>query len=176
MVSLFINTIPVRVNYNDDMSFSQLLREIQSQAIDSEPFHHFPLADIQSASRLKQNLIAHIMAFENFPQLEQIEEILGQQVDDDDRFEFKLASVDSYVFTNYDFYLNVYPGERLEIRFKYNVLSYRRELIEKVAQHFESLIRQVIGDEHIKIGQLSLLSETSKQDKTKQLTDDLEDE
>ncbi|MCD0472740.1 condensation domain-containing protein, partial [Flavobacterium sp. JAS] len=67
MIGLFINTIPVRVKYNDKDTPLDLLKQIQQESIWSKAHHYLNLSDVQSQSELGMNLIDHIMAFENYP-------------------------------------------------------------------------------------------------------------
>src|SRR5690606_36842074 len=50
MVGLFINTIPSRVTYEKNETFSDLLRQIHDNAIASEKYHYISLAEIQENS------------------------------------------------------------------------------------------------------------------------------
>ena len=67
MVGLFINTIPVRVKADYDQTFVELAQEVQKNALLSTQYDYYSLAEIQSLSALKQNLIDHLFVFENYP-------------------------------------------------------------------------------------------------------------
>ncbi|WP_431523339.1 condensation domain-containing protein [Paenibacillus amylolyticus] len=51
-----------------------LLQQVQDAALVSEAHSHYPLYEIQGLSPLKQELIDHILVFENYP----IAEVMGQ--------------------------------------------------------------------------------------------------
>ena len=53
MVGLFINTIPVRVSYEEGTKFHKLLQKIQAEALASEPYHYYSLAEIPLGSGVK---------------------------------------------------------------------------------------------------------------------------
>ncbi|MCP5051242.1 MAG: amino acid adenylation domain-containing protein, partial [bacterium] len=113
MVGCFINTIPVRIQFHREKTFTGLLRNIQDRAIESEPHHYYPLADIQAQSPLKQNLLDHMMQFQNFPIAEQIERI-GEGVRKKKRTgTMKLSNVDVFEQGNYDFNVIIFPGDQL---------------------------------------------------------------
>ena len=76
MVGLFINTIPVRVRFEETTTFKDLLHKIQEEAVNSLPYHYSLLADIQSRSPLKQDLIDHVLIFENLPLPERIDGLM----------------------------------------------------------------------------------------------------
>jgi hypothetical protein len=46
MVGLFINTIPVRIRFEEKMKFYRLLQLIQKEALAGEPYHYHQLAEI----------------------------------------------------------------------------------------------------------------------------------
>jgi hypothetical protein len=78
MIGLFINTVPVRINVGEcPGDFSQLLGNIQQKTLLSHSYEYVPLAEIQAVSYLKDNLIHHIMAMENFPITDVIKDRTG---------------------------------------------------------------------------------------------------
>ena len=152
IVGLFINTIPVRINTEGVTTFSDLIKQVQNEAIQSEPHHYVQLADVQSKSTLSQNLLNHIMVFENYPVAEQIEEDIqvGQS---------SMSVVDVKVFeqTNYDFNVVVLPGEKLIVNFNYNENRYDGEVVRRIGDHFTRIVEQVIVDPERKIEALDYL-------------------
>ncbi|NOQ27705.1 MAG: amino acid adenylation domain-containing protein, partial [Bacteroidales bacterium] len=75
IVGLFINNVPVRIQFSQDLEFNTLIKQVQNSNLDSETHHYISLAEIQAQSILKQNLIDHIIVFENFPIAEKIENL-----------------------------------------------------------------------------------------------------
>ncbi|HLP47615.1 MAG TPA: condensation domain-containing protein, partial [Candidatus Kapabacteria bacterium] len=119
MVGLFINTIPVRIRVEEKMKFYQLLQQVQSEALAAESYHFHPLAEIQSISPLKQNLIDHLFIFENYPITEQIQGF-GRGKNKSYKTSLKLANVEVFEQTNYDFNIVLSGVEQLRITFQYN--------------------------------------------------------
>ena len=72
MVGIFINAVPVRIKVEKDITFEELIIKVQEQAINSEKYSYLPLAQIQTMTILKNELIDHLMVFENYP-MEQIQ-------------------------------------------------------------------------------------------------------
>ncbi|MCP4213767.1 MAG: amino acid adenylation domain-containing protein, partial [bacterium] len=158
MIGLFINTIPVRIRFNKNTSFTLLAGELQEQAISSEPHHYYPLADIQSASPLKQNLLDHILVFENYPvakAMSSAAEETGR--DEDDKLE--LSNVRSFERSSYHFNIILLPGEQLEVRIKYNGCRYTGEEVADMADIFLHMLAQVSLRPKDLIKDISLLSE-----------------
>jgi iturin family lipopeptide synthetase B len=162
IVGLFINTVPVRVSFDQKMPFHKLLDRIQRDAITCDPFQYHPLAEIQSASALKQNLIDHIYVFENYPLTEQIEGY-GREEKKDSPLELELANVDVFELTNYDFTIILIEGQQLSVNFKFNGNVYDREWIERIASHFLLAVDQVLENDSRKMDEFVLLTETEKE-------------
>ena len=163
MVGLFINTIPVRIRIEPGIRLNQLMQTIQKRALESEAFHYFPLAEIQSHSLLKQNLFDHIMAFQNFPIAERIKSSAGEKGDSGSGLKLKVAEVESFEQINYDFGILVDPGEQLSFRFDYNADVYDPEIIEGIARHLKHLMYQFIEMENPLVEEMSILPEEEKE-------------
>ncbi|MBU3179510.1 non-ribosomal peptide synthetase, partial [Clostridium estertheticum] len=67
MVGLFINTIPLRVKTEKEMTFKELLASVNKSFLESSEYDFYPLAEIQNSSEVKEKLINNIMIFENYP-------------------------------------------------------------------------------------------------------------
>ncbi|XBO87560.1 condensation domain-containing protein [Bacillus licheniformis] len=66
MVGVFINTIPTRIRLDKDKRFQDVLRQTQTDALESSRYHYMNLAEVQALSELKNDLIDHVMVFENY--------------------------------------------------------------------------------------------------------------
>jgi amino acid adenylation domain-containing protein/non-ribosomal peptide synthase protein (TIGR01720 family) len=158
IVGLFINTIPVRINFNGKTSFNELLHNVQQEVIASEPFHYCPLTEIQSESSLKQNLLDHILVFENYPAARQIEAAGAAAA-----APFEISNVEIREHSNYNFNIVILPGIPIVIKFIYNANVYDGGCLEKTARHFVRVLHQVLADEEAKIEGLTLLQPEEKQ-------------
>ena len=162
MVGCFINTIPVRINYEEDTRFTDLIRKVQQNAIDSEHHHYYPLAEIQSESVLKQNLLDHIMEFVNYPIAEQIEGIGDKIKRNAESQSLTITKVNLFEQGNYDFNVLVIPKEQLSVSLNFNANVYDRDLVERVGLHSVHVLEQIINDEEITIAKIVLLTEEEK--------------
>ncbi|HLP58871.1 MAG TPA: condensation domain-containing protein, partial [Candidatus Deferrimicrobium sp.] len=154
MVGLFINTVPVRIRWAGDMKFRELFQQVQIEAAAGEPHHYFPLAEIQAMTALKQNLIDHILVFENYPVAGQIEQNVQS---------LKLVNVEIFEQTNYDFNVIIAGIDRLTITFQYNGNSYCHHDIEQVAGRLLMAIDHLLENEALSVSDLTLLSAEEKQ-------------
>ena len=159
MVGLFINTVPIRLKYENKDSFIDLARKVQAKDNKSRKYDYIPLAEIQSTSELKQQLLNHILVFENYP----IEEELFEE-DNKEKLGFSIDGIDIFEQTNYDFNIIVAPGDSLNISFKYNSLMYDDESICRIGKHFIHVIHKLIQNEEIKICDLEIITAEEKEE------------
>ncbi|HLP47317.1 MAG TPA: amino acid adenylation domain-containing protein, partial [Candidatus Kapabacteria bacterium] len=163
MVGLFINTIPVRIRFEERMKFNSLVRKTQEEALLSEPNHYHPLALIQARSNLKQNLFDHLYAFENYPLTEQLEGFNSADVSDKrNSLSFKLTNVDIFEQIHYDFNIVLAGADRLKITFRYNGNIYDNDYVERIAIRYCLLFDQIIENEAIELGDLIIISDLEK--------------
>lgn len=162
IVGLFINAVPVRVRYGADTRFAELLKAVQQDAIDSEPNHYFPLADIQADTAVKQNLISHIFVFENHP----VSNLLNETASHNDTpaANWTVTAADGFAQTNYDFNVNVSPaGAEMLFRFDWNKNLFDRAVLVQLAGHYQYLVDQILGDEQVVVDKLALLDNAGEQ-------------
>ncbi|MBI1390256.1 MAG: AMP-binding protein, partial [bacterium] len=153
MIGIFINTLPVRVRFENNSLFVDLARSIQSNTIDSLPHSHYPLARIQAESFIKQDLFETIVSMENFPLDERL-----QTTHEEHSNSFKVKDVDIFDRTHYDFVIQFLPGERLRVNFQYNAARYDRDLIHRLRSNFLTIIQTISNNAHTPLSEISLVS------------------
>ncbi len=161
MVGLFINTVPVRVRFKGDAGFEEVMSRLQNEAFDSERHHYYSLADIQSQSPLKQDLIEHVVVFENYPLSGELHK-LHEEFDTG----FTVKNIDVVERTNYDFILIVYPAERIVFNLSYNSSAYSGEEMEKVKNDLAVVFESLIQSTEKRIDEIreSLMSDDEKRE------------
>ncbi|MDQ1354394.1 MAG: hypothetical protein QG657_4703 [Acidobacteriota bacterium] len=162
MIGLFINTVPLRITYNEETRFARLLKTLQEIAAEGEAHQYYPLSEIQSESILKQNLVNHIFVFENYPAGEELAEIIETKKPQDKAPNLKIMNVGVFEQTNYNLNLLIQPAEDLQIKFNFNGNACDPTLIEAVGGHFKQLIDQVLEDEFAVIDELRLLTDEER--------------
>ncbi|MCX6578643.1 MAG: amino acid adenylation domain-containing protein, partial [Candidatus Aminicenantes bacterium] len=175
ILGLFINTIPVRIRFEGNMKFYVLLQRIQEDALASEPYHYHPLADIQSMSALKQNLIDHIFIFENYPIAEQIEGY-GSDGNQKNELRLKLSNIDVFEQTNYDFNVMFSGTEQLKIALRYNGNVYDSRHVKRIADHLNFIIDQVIADSSRPISDIEIIFEATRKEVLNHFNENLHEE
>ncbi|WP_025680083.1 condensation domain-containing protein, partial [Paenibacillus massiliensis] len=157
MIGLFINTIPVRIHNARNATFTEIMRSTQEQALASGVYDSFPLYEIQALTEQKQQLINHIMVFENYP----VEQQMEQQVDQMGEARssaFAISNVEVVEQTNYDLDLVVMPDELFRIMFRYNANVYDRAAVERMQGHLLQVLEQIIANPHIRVDELALVT------------------
>ncbi|MDW3192771.1 MAG: amino acid adenylation domain-containing protein [Cytophagales bacterium] len=159
MVGLFINTIPVRINFEVDQTFSQILQQAQDKSLEAAQYHYSALSDIQEASGLHQGLVDHIMVFENFPVEEQLLHVVSGKMKTQADFPFTFTGeMERLEHSNYDFNVIVLPGDALRIKFSYNTLRFEQSSVQRVADQFLYLAEQIAKDPNASASALKLVS------------------
>ena len=121
MIGIFINTVPQRIRYTDQTTFSELLQSTQQSFILGEPHHHLNLAEIQQESELENNLIDHLVVFENYPISGQTDSTIDEeQISQKGELKIDGETVEVFEQINYDFSLMAAPEGLLFFRMKYN--------------------------------------------------------
>ena len=163
MVGLFINTVPVRIPLEGVSTFEELLVNVQERAVRAEPHHYFHLAEIQAESYLKQQLLDHILIFENYPVARQLE---GEP----DTAEapasggMQLSKVEVFEQTNYDFNILIDPGPPLALHFKFNSQMYDPAWVERIGGHVKEVARQLMEAPDTPLERISIITELEKQE------------
>ncbi|AIQ12433.1 non-ribosomal peptide synthetase [Paenibacillus durus] len=157
MVGLFINTIPTRVSMNGDTSFVDLMKKIQSDALASQSYQYLSLAEVQSLSELKHDLLDHVVVFENYAfdskSMEQKKNDLG----------FEIREVNGDERTNYHFTIAAGLGEKLTLLLIYNAQVHEPSIMDQIEKHMKMVMNQIASNEEIRAKDIVLVSEDERQ-------------
>ncbi len=153
MIGLFINTIPIRVCGDSEHSFVSLMKHIQDQALESQKYDYYPLYEIQEKTEQKQNLINHIMVFENFPVNDQ-----GGKSNSFVAEGFEISSINVDEQTSFDLNLVIIPGDGMQIQFEYNALVYESVMLERLLGHFTHLLEQVVSNPKVTLKEVEIIT------------------
>jgi len=148
MVGLFINTIPVRVQIGEDMHFSDLLSQLQDEALCADPHQYLALNDILSDTQKPD----HLFAFENFHIDEDFEENMKK-----DAYGLTVERLIRHEHTHYDFTLAFNPGTCLSAEFSYNANRFSAAQIQRIAGHFERVLHQILATPERTIREIDIL-------------------
>jgi amino acid adenylation domain-containing protein/non-ribosomal peptide synthase protein (TIGR01720 family) len=159
MIGLFINTIPVRIRVDAEKTVREILKEVQQLAIEGMGHHYTQLAEIQAQSQLGRELIDHLLIFENYPVQQMVEDGMAAQ---EGAEELTLLSSSSSEYSNYDFTLVVVPGGQINFLFHYNGRVYDESSMERLRQHFSTLLQSVLEQPAQVVGKTEYLEDAEK--------------
>jgi len=156
MVGLFINTIPVRINYEDGTTFERLITRAQESAVQAEAHQYYPLAEIQSRHPLKQNLIDHIFTYQNYQKIEDIRRIENKTGEAGGRGVFELTGAEAHEQVNYNYNVLIIPGDRLVLSFEYNQMEYDQSLFRRLQEQYREILHQVQENPQVNITDITI--------------------
>ncbi|NOQ72621.1 MAG: amino acid adenylation domain-containing protein, partial [Crocinitomix sp.] len=162
MVGLFINTIPVRITYEEQTTVGDLLRKLQKESIDSAEHHYLSLSTVQGQSDLGMDLINHILVFENYP----IKDVVEADVQSKAQAggDLTIENMDIFEENNYEFCMIIAPKENeLDIELRYDANRLESEAIHKIALHLEQLVNTFSSDENLQLKACDYLSTEEKE-------------
>lgn len=158
MIGLFINTVPVRVQTKQETTWTELIKSLQHNFLSSAEFQYFPLYEVQNLSPLKQNLINHILLFENFSIDKQVKATSKHELG------FQIKKVQAFEQTNYDFMASITVGRSINVKFSYNKYRHSKAMLEQIKGHLLHIIEQIVQSPDLLLADLSIL-QASEHDK-----------
>ncbi|MBR7798371.1 hypothetical protein GT022_20545, partial [Agaribacter marinus] len=156
MVGLFINTVPVRVKQEVNHTFIDVVKQMQKDSLESARYDYYPLADIQSLSEVNQELVHHIIIFQNYYSDDQVYDVVED-------VGFKISESNVYEQTNYDFDVMVLPKDVLEITFSYNKELYDKTSVIKFKNQFTKILQTIIETVEVEVADINILTELDSQ-------------
>ncbi|MGG4208968.1 non-ribosomal peptide synthetase [Bacillus safensis] len=154
MVGLFINVIPRRIQLTDHMTFRALLSQTQQQSLAAEPHQYIPIYDIQAKTG-QQQLIDHIVVFENVPAAKKDEQ--------EARLGFTVENMNVYEKSNYDLNLLASPGEELLLKLAFNKRAFDPQFVHKLKEQLSLLINEAVKHHDQSVHTLPLVTKQEKQ-------------
>lgn len=162
MLGLFVNTIPVRIKFDENESFKDLLHTIHQNTIAGQDYVYQSLAEIQEKSGLLQGDIDHLYGFQNYLRASQKAKM--QSAGNEETDEVRITGTEAFEQTNYDFVIKVAPGDTLQVIFEYNANAYKEATLKTYEKQWKWVINQVANSAgSLKIADISLEQLTAHQ-------------
>ncbi|PSJ30105.1 hypothetical protein B7P34_03670 [Streptosporangium nondiastaticum] len=149
MVGLFINTLPVRVRWDETESWAEFLIRLQDEQSELLEHRHLGLTEIQQLTRMRE-LFDTTTVFENYPLDASAWERTGS--------ELRVRNVSASDGTHYPLSLAVIPGRRLHLRLKHRPDLMERDEAEAIAARLRMLLEAVAADPGSLVGQSDVLT------------------
>ncbi|MDQ0273971.1 amino acid adenylation domain-containing protein, partial [Cytobacillus purgationiresistens] len=152
IVGLFINTLPVRIQFGSDTTFAELVKQRQEEVVASQEYGFLSLAEIQAESELGQELIDHLFVVENYPFDEEMMAEKGTQAG------LHIQNEGIFEQTSYDFNVVIVPGELLKYTIRYNPNVYAVDLVGRLEKHFAQLIDKLTKIPNINVSEIQIIT------------------
>uniref|UniRef100_A0A486XPV7 Non-ribosomal peptide synthetase modules, pyoverdine @ Siderophore biosynthesis non-ribosomal peptide synthetase modules n=1 Tax=Rheinheimera sp. BAL341 TaxID=1708203 RepID=A0A486XPV7_9GAMM len=153
MVGLFINSLPVCVEFKQDESLADWLRKIHADGAKRGEYGFLPLAQIQEQSCFdaQVQLFSTLVVFDNYPISEVVEDNFNKP-------DLEVIDVHNFAGTNYDLTLDVSPTDNLKVKFSYSNSIFNDATIVNIKAHFEQVLEQFLDNQNKRIADIALLS------------------
>ena len=155
MVGLFINTLPVRMNFAADVDVVTWLQRLHRESVEREAFAYLPLLEIQALSDLPrgQPLFETLLAFNNLPEpdaarTEQDLHVEAMQGDEQ---------------TNYGLTLSAQLLDDLSFRLTYRSDQYASATLSTLLGHFREVLSGIANAHGKTVSQLPLLTRAEEE-------------
>lgn len=150
MVGLLINTLPVRVEFDDEAAVGDWLASIQADQAEQRQYEYTPLFAIQGWCDLPQNepLFDTVYLFENYRKGGSLED-LGQALG--------VRDIDWYERTNYPIAVLAVPGDELSLKAIYHRQSFSRDSVERLLDHWVHVIESFAREPDARLGEVQIL-------------------
>ncbi len=151
MVGIFINTLPVRTQIDDDARAFIWLQQLQALQAEMRQFEYSSLVDVQgwSDAPRDQPLFESIIVFENYP----VDQAMAQQ-----RSTLQISDVHSSEQTNYPLTVVAAPGQVIGIRIAYDTRQFHPEAVRRMLGHLQTILDALARDVEQPVGDLPLLT------------------
>ncbi|MBS0151276.1 MAG: amino acid adenylation domain-containing protein [Nitrospira sp.] len=155
IVGLFINSLPLKVRIQSEMSVAEWLKELLAQNYRIRQFEYAPLIDIQRWGGMAagQSLFHSLLVFENAPK----DPRLGEQWGTID-----IAYDHDRVHTNYPMTVVGYPGRELGVRLSFQTRCFDRESVQRMLEHLKHLLECMVANPETRLGDLSLITDEER--------------
>jgi len=153
-VGLFINTLPLRVNFKENVDVNTYLKDLQNNAAHVSSYQATALTDIHGATPLMAGAVLFntIFVFENY------------QVADETDHLIKFDDIQIINPTHYPLSATVMPGESFTLRLAFNQQQLDHQAVQRFANQFIQLLTHAIQSPDKNIHDLTLLSPQEQQE------------
>ncbi|HEY6188825.1 MAG TPA: condensation domain-containing protein, partial [Pyrinomonadaceae bacterium] len=156
MIGLFINTLPARVQVNQDAVFVDWLKEFQYRQMTARQYLYSPLVQIQAWSEVPggQPLFESLLVFENAPREDHLS---GGGAP------FQIKPGASFDQSQYPLTLVVWPGPELSMEIWSNSRDFDSTTIARILKQWQLVLEGFVADPTQRLSNLSLLTEEERQ-------------
>jgi len=155
IVGLFINTVPLRLHGLPREKILDLLYRIHQALQERTPHENTPLVEIKEYSELSAGvpLFDSLLVIENYPLDRRLKPHSGK---------IGILSYSSWEETNYDVTLGISTAGNIIIDVIYDNETCANEIIERLAHHYQNLIRDIVKEPGKILHDIEMLTDDEK--------------
>ena len=156
VTGLLINTLPFRIQIDEQEKISDFMSRIQEIAINMKDFESMSMAEIKALSKVNnaEELFDVLLVFENYPVDKGISSENNQ---------LSFGSFESHERTNYAITIVVVPGDELLVRFSYIENKVEAVLVNALMNALKNAVMNMCSDA-ITVQEVELYDEKQKQE------------
>ncbi|WP_298510525.1 non-ribosomal peptide synthetase [uncultured Kordia sp.] len=159
-IGYFLNTLPLRLSINSDDHFNTLLAKAKQKVLDAFTHQAYPFDQLVDELDLRKDLgrtpvFDVLLLFQNFEDSFYLNDLSEANIQ-----AIKTETNHSITDLEFEFF---YENSELSCKLKYNTDLFEHENISRMAVHFKELLKQVIQEPSIEIGEYDYLSMEEKQ-------------
>ncbi|MGY2314637.1 amino acid adenylation domain-containing protein [Pseudomonas sp. SDO5522_S412] len=165
-VGLFINTLPLRVQWADGPALVDWLQQLQQANSDLRHHAYLPLGKLKSMSKIaaEQALFDSILVFENFPVTDALnQDANGLSFADPNREQATDGLVLTQGRNHFPLSLIVVPGEQLHYLFSYNRSRFSDAEIALLSAQLRNVLLAMAAQPQRRVGELDWLGADERQ-------------
>jgi amino acid adenylation domain-containing protein/non-ribosomal peptide synthase protein (TIGR01720 family) len=150
MIGMFINTLPVRVNLDENQKLVACLHALLTQQAEQRQYEYAPLVRVQGWSNVPRGtpMFQTLLAFENYPVDRALKE--GGPT-------FAVDGIRSREQVNYPVTLTAVPGPSLKLMIAYDRTKVDDPAAERILAHLQIILEAMAANPDQRLGELSLL-------------------
>lgn len=156
MLGVFINTLPLRVQIQHDVSLVPWLQQIQRQQVEIRQYEYSPLAQVQQWSDIPAGLplFESLVLFQNYP----VDETLGTDIGN-----LTIGSLQTFEQTHYPLTILAVMGSTLELRLLYDRQRFTDETITRMLSHFQMVLAHIVCSADQSLAEVAWLTDAERQ-------------
>ncbi|ADL53611.1 non-ribosomal peptide synthetase [Clostridium cellulovorans] len=151
MTGLFINTLPLRVQYDDNRSFQSIIKDVENSLIERRAFEVTSLVEIKDwcMQNNASTLFDTLVVVENYP----LDKEIGNSG------VLTLSDFSLWEATDFNLSIGFELFDELVVTFAYNKCLYPSAVIERMSEHIKNILEKVVISPDIEVGRIEYLSE-----------------
>ncbi len=133
MVGLFMNLLPVRVQFDDSMALSEAFNQLHTNQLKARSFDYVNLNEVRTWAGISENieLFDSIIVFENFP---------WRSLETPN---LNVTNLEGNMTTTYPLTIAVIPSDRLDFHIRYDANLVQKELVEWFAESLQVIFSSI---------------------------------